>query len=88
MRGYIRKAAVEFAKKDYQKSIELLQDARARDTDGKAAREINQQLQKAQQAMNPFAGGAAAGNSDESPEEVLKRAQQDPEVQVSKEQEA
>lgn len=79
VRGYIRKAAVEFAKKDYQKSIDTLMEAQQHDTDGKCAREIQQQLAKAYSAMNPM-NGAASG---ESQEEVLKRAAQDPEVQVS-----
>ncbi|KAL1933239.1 hypothetical protein VTP01DRAFT_7329 [Rhizomucor pusillus] len=77
VRGYIRKAAVEFAKKDYQKSIDTLMEAQQHDTDGKCAREIQQQLAKAYSAMNPM-NGAASG---ESQEEVLKRAAQDPEVQ-------
>ncbi|KAI9278845.1 hypothetical protein BDA99DRAFT_531578 [Phascolomyces articulosus] len=81
-RGYIRKAAVEFAKKEYQKAIDFLQQAQENDKEGKAAREINQQLQKAYAAMNPMAGAAAGGaGGEESQEEALKRAAQDPEVQ-------
>ncbi|KAI8142715.1 hypothetical protein BJV82DRAFT_614020 [Fennellomyces sp. T-0311] len=78
VRGYIRKAAVEFAKKEYQNSIDALTKAKDLDKDGKCAREIQQQLQKAYMAMNPMASGATG---DESQEEVLKRATQDPEVQ-------
>ncbi|KAI9489839.1 hypothetical protein BDB00DRAFT_769834 [Zychaea mexicana] len=80
VRGYIRKAAVEFAKKEYQKSIDALQLAQEHDKEGKSAREIQQQLQKAYTAMNPMATGGGAGG-EESQEEVLKRAAQDPEVQ-------
>ncbi|KAI8065522.1 hypothetical protein BC940DRAFT_276147 [Gongronella butleri] len=76
-RGYIRKAAVQFAKKEFQECIDTLEQAREHDTDGKCTREIQQQLAKAYQAMNPFTGAAA----NESQEETLKRAAQDPEVQ-------
>jgi hypothetical protein len=50
--------------------------AQEHDKDGKCSREIQQQLAKAYSAMNPGSGG------EESQEEVLKRAAQDPEVQV------
>lgn len=46
VRGYIRKAAVEFAKKEYQKSIDVLKEAQEHDKDGKCAREIQQQMMK------------------------------------------
>lgn len=53
-------------------------EAQQHDKDGKCAREIQQQMMKAYNAMNPMNGG-----SGESQEEVLKRAAQDPEVQVN-----
>ncbi|KAG2226750.1 hypothetical protein INT45_005715 [Circinella minor] len=80
-RGYIRKAAVEYAKKEYEKAIDFLKQAQENDKEGKAAREINQQLQKAYAAMNPFTAAAGGANNEMSQEEALKRAAQDPEVQ-------
>jgi stress-induced-phosphoprotein 1 len=77
VRGHLRKAAVDFARKEYEDCIEACKEAQKYDTDGKSSREIQQQIQKAYAAMNPYSGG----NSDESQEEVLKRAAQDPEVQ-------
>ena len=67
-------------KKEFQESIDTLNIAKEHDKDGKCAREIQQQLMKAYTAMNPMTGGS---NSGESQEETLKRAAQDPEVQVS-----
>ncbi|CAO3598969.1 unnamed protein product [Absidia cylindrospora] len=80
VRGYIRKAAVQFAKKDYQESIDTLQEAQAHDKENKSSREIQQQLNKAYTAMNPFSGGGGNGG-EQSQEEALKRAAQDPEIQ-------
>ncbi|CAO3608438.1 unnamed protein product [Mucor hiemalis] len=75
-RGYIRKAAAQLVKKEFQESIDTLNLAKEHDTDGKCAREIQQQMMKAYTAMNPMSGG-----NNESQEETLKRAAQDPEVQ-------
>ncbi|KAI7906763.1 uncharacterized protein BX663DRAFT_529352 [Cokeromyces recurvatus] len=74
-RGYIRKAAVQLIKREFQESIDTLKLAKEHDKDGKCSREIQQQTMKAYAAMNPMSGG------NESQEEVLKRAAQDPEVQ-------
>ncbi|KAI8994485.1 hypothetical protein BDB01DRAFT_772984 [Pilobolus umbonatus] len=76
-RGYVRKAAVQLVKKEYEEAIETLQLAKEQDKDGKCGREIQQQLMKVYAAMNPMNSGAS-----ESQEETLKRASQDPEVQV------
>jgi stress-induced-phosphoprotein 1 len=80
VRGHLRKAAIEFARKEYEKCIESCKVAQELDPEGKSSREIQQQLMKAYTAMNPYSG-AASGNTEESQEEVLKRAAQDPEVQ-------
>ncbi|KAI8380059.1 hypothetical protein BD560DRAFT_347647 [Blakeslea trispora] len=77
VRGYIRKAAVQLVKREYQESIDTLKLAQEHDKDGKASREIQQQLTKAYTAMNPMSGT----NANESQEETLRRAAQDPEVQ-------
>jgi len=78
IRGHLRKAAIEFARKEYEKCIESCKEAQNYDPEGKSSREIQQQLMKAYTAMNPYSGGS---NSEESQEEILKRAAQDPEVQ-------
>lgn len=77
VRGYIRKAAAQLVKKEYSESIDTLKLAQEQDKDGKNSREIQQQMAKAYAGMNP-----QASNENESQEEVLKRAAQDPEVQV------
>ncbi|KAI9471987.1 MAG: hypothetical protein EXX96DRAFT_602575 [Benjaminiella poitrasii] len=74
-RGYIRKAAVQLVKKEFQESIDTLKLAQEQDKEGKSSREIQQQMMKAYTAMSPMS------NDNESQEEVLKRAAQDPEVQ-------
>ncbi|CAO3673214.1 unnamed protein product [Rhizopus stolonifer] len=76
VRGYIRKAAAQLVKKEYTESIDTLKLAQEQDKDGKNSREIQQQMAKAYAGMNP-----QASNENESQEEVLKRAAQDPEVQ-------
>jgi len=78
VRGYLRKAAVEFARREFENCIEACKEAQEHDPEGKNSREIQQQMAKAYTAMNPFSGG---GNTEESQEEILKRAAQDPEVQ-------
>ncbi|OZJ02857.1 hypothetical protein BZG36_03218 [Bifiguratus adelaidae] len=72
-RGYTRKAAVEFAKKDYSECLETCMLAKEKDKDGKLSHEIQQQMMKCYAAMNAQGG--------ESQEETLKRAANDPEVQ-------
>jgi stress-induced-phosphoprotein 1 len=79
VRGHLRKAAIEYARKEYEKCIESCKEAQAHDPEGKSSREIQQQIMKAYTAMNPYSGGG--GDSGESQEEILKRAAQDPEVQ-------
>ncbi|KAI7861482.1 hypothetical protein BDF14DRAFT_1868849 [Spinellus fusiger] len=74
-RGYLRKAAVEFAKKEYDSALKILDEAEVHDTDGKCAREIYQQRTKVQRAMIP------EHTEGDSREDVLNRAAQDPEIQ-------
>jgi stress-induced-phosphoprotein 1 len=71
---YIRKAAVEYLTKDYAKCIETCETARKYDTDGKYASELNQQITRCYASMQ---------SREESQEDVLRRAQQDPEIAVS-----
>lgn len=77
IKAYIRKAQCQVARRDYAKAMETLESAKKKDVDGKNATEIAQQMQKAQYSM--FASSAENQSADK--EEVLKRAQQDPEVQ-------
>ncbi|KAJ3256956.1 Hsp90 cochaperone [Boothiomyces macroporosus] len=72
IKAYIRKAAVQFAKKEYSKCISTSQLALSKDSEGKYAGEINGQIQKAYYAQN---GG------NETDEEKRRRAMSDPEVQ-------
>ncbi|CEP12220.1 hypothetical protein [Parasitella parasitica] len=77
-RGYIRKAGVQLAKKEYDEAITSLDKAKENDKDNKCAREIQDMTNRVYAAMNPMSG---SGNANESQEEILKRAAQNPEVQ-------
>ncbi|KAK9717136.1 Hsp90 cochaperone [Basidiobolus ranarum] len=76
VKGYIRKAAIEFLKREYTKCIETCETAKTHDKDGKHRNEIEQQMTRCYMAMQ---GGGSGEN--ESREETLKRAANDPEVQ-------
>jgi stress-induced-phosphoprotein 1 len=78
VKAYIRKAAIEFAKKDYEKSIEILENAKEIDTEDKHTAEINDQIFKANQAM--YQAPTSSGNAEQDRAEAMKRAQSDPEV--------
>ncbi|KAF9164396.1 Hsp90 cochaperone [Actinomortierella ambigua] len=77
VKGHIRKAAVQFIKKEYDDCLETCQQAKELDVDRKNAAEIDGQIQKVYQEMNR----SYQRRDGESDEEVLKRAQQDPEIQ-------
>ncbi|CAJ0913266.1 4209_t:CDS:10, partial [Entrophospora sp. SA101] len=74
VKAYIRKAAVEFLKKEYNKCSETCQIALSHDQDGKHRAEILQQINKCRAAM--YENSA----SDDNPEEILKKASSDPEL--------
>lgn len=74
-KGYIRKAQVFIAKREFAKAMEQLEKAKTIDTEGKSLPEINQQLQKCYQGLGQVNSGT------ENREETLKRAMADPEVQ-------
>lgn len=74
VKGYIRKAAVLIAKRDFMKAMDWLKDAKEKDTEGKSANEIDQLVAKCYAGLNEVQSGA-------NREETLKRAQNDPEVQ-------
>ncbi|KAI8826796.1 uncharacterized protein EV422DRAFT_11060 [Fimicolochytrium jonesii] len=74
VKAYIRKAAILLAKREYMKSIDMCNEAKEKDVDGKHTAEIDQQIYKAYEGLNQVQSG---GNR----EETLKRAMEDPEVQ-------
>lgn len=71
VKAYIRKAAVQFAKKEYSKSIETSNLAMEKDVEHKHTGEIQGQIQKAYQATG------AGGNGEEARQNALNN----PEVQ-------
>ncbi|PVV00510.1 hypothetical protein BB560_005107, partial [Smittium megazygosporum] len=73
IKAYLRKAAIEFMKKDYAECLETCEKASELDTEKKHIHEIQQQIQRCYSAISDQ-------NSGQSPEEIMKRAQQDPEI--------
>ncbi|KAI9823272.1 MAG: Hsp90 cochaperone [Phylliscum demangeonii] len=73
VRAYLRKAQAYFAMRDYSKSLDACTAALAHDPHGAHAREIEQQQQKALQAMYSARDG-------ETEAETLDRIQKDPEI--------
>jgi stress-induced-phosphoprotein 1 len=73
IRAYLRKAQAYFAMREYSKCLDVCTEAAAHDEGGKNTREIEQQQQKAIQAMYTSREG-------ETEEETMSRIQKDPEV--------
>lgn len=76
IRAYIRKAQIYFGMRDYSKCIDACNDATTVDNEhhnGANAREIDQQQQKALQAMY-------SARENETEEQTRERLQRDPEV--------
>ncbi|KAI9721393.1 MAG: Hsp90 cochaperone [Chrysothrix sp. TS-e1954] len=73
IRAYLRKAQAYFAMREYSRCMDVCAEASTQDKDGKNAREISQQEQKALQAQFQSQEG-------ESEEETMKRIQRDPEI--------
>lgn len=72
IRAYLRKAQALFGMKEYNKCIDICTEASQHD-DGKNAREIEQQQQKALEALY----SARAGETEE---QTTERIQRDPEI--------
>ncbi|CAG8500949.1 6389_t:CDS:10 [Diversispora eburnea] len=72
VKAYLRKAAVEFLKKEYSNCLTTCEIALKHD-DGKHASEINAQIMKCRQAMY-------SGQDTQSQEEILRKASSDPEI--------
>ncbi|KAJ9271092.1 hypothetical protein DTO212C5_2750 [Paecilomyces variotii] len=73
IRAYIRKAQALQAMKEYNRVLDVLEEAREHDTEGKHTREIEQQQQKALEAQY----SARAGETEQ---ETAERIQRDPEI--------
>lgn len=76
MRAYLRKAQAYFAMRDYSKCLDVCTEAAEHDVGGKNAREIEQQQQKALEAMYSTREG-------ETEQQTMERIQKDPEVRLS-----
>lgn len=73
IRAYLRKAQAYFTMREYSKCIDTCTEASLHDKDGKNAREIQQQEQKALQAQ-------FSAREGENEQETMERIQRDPEV--------
>jgi stress-induced-phosphoprotein 1 len=73
VRAYLRKAQAYFAMREYSKCLDTCTEALEADETGANAREIEQQQQKALQAMYSAREG-------ETEEQTMERIQRDPEV--------
>lgn len=73
IRAYLRKAQAYFGMRDYSKCLDVCEEATGVDEGAKNKREIEQQQQKALQAMY-------AARENETEEQTKERIQKDPEV--------
>ncbi|QIW98461.1 hypothetical protein AMS68_003979 [Peltaster fructicola] len=73
IRAYLRKAQALFVMKEYNRCVDACNDATEHDKDGKNAREIEQQIQKALQAQY-------TAHEGETEEQAQARIQRDPEI--------
>lgn len=76
IKAYLRKAQALFGMKEYNKCLDVCQEAMEHDEGGKNMREIEQQQQKALEAMY-------AARAGETEEETSARIQRDPEISKS-----
>ncbi|OMJ08708.1 Heat shock protein sti1-like protein [Smittium culicis] len=74
VKAYLRKAAIQFIKREYSESMETCNVALDMDTENKHTNEIQQQISKCYNAIQQSSQSMTS-------EEALKRAQSDPEVQ-------
>ncbi|KAG0293414.1 Hsp90 cochaperone [Linnemannia gamsii] len=77
VKGYIRKAAIQFLKKEYTECLETCQQAKDADVEKKNTAEIDGQINKVYMEMNR----GPQRREGETEAETIARAQQDPEVQ-------
>ncbi|KAJ1967691.1 Hsp90 cochaperone [Dimargaris xerosporica] len=76
VKAYIRRAAIEFFKKEYTKCLETCQMAKDHDKENRHSYEIDQQVVKCYQAMR-----STQADTPEAREEAMRRAASDPEIQ-------
>ncbi|KAF9925617.1 Hsp90 cochaperone [Linnemannia zychae] len=77
VKGYIRKAAVQFIKKEYTECLETCQQAKEADEEKKHTGEIDAQMNRVYMEMSR----GPQRREGETEAETIARAQQDPEVQ-------
>ena len=77
IKAYLRKAQALFGMKEYNKCLDVCTQAKEKDSDGKNGREIEQQQQKALEAMYTSREG-------ETEEETSARIQRDPDISEPK----
>ncbi|OAQ32436.1 TPR-like protein [Linnemannia elongata AG-77] len=77
VKGYIRKAAIQFLKKEYTECLETCQLAKDADVEKKNTAEIDSQINRVYMEMNR----GPQRREGETEAETIARAQQDPEVQ-------
>ncbi|KAF9091197.1 Hsp90 cochaperone [Mortierella sp. GBA35] len=77
VKGYIRKAAIQFLKKEYTECLETCQQAKDADVEKKNMAEIDGQINKVYAEMSR----GPQRREGETEAETIARAQQDPEVQ-------
>jgi len=73
VKAYIRKAAILFAKREFTKAMDVCNEAKSIDTEGKHTAELDGQITRCYAALNT--------SSNQTPEEVQRNAQNNPEVQ-------
>ncbi|KAK5094633.1 Hsp90 cochaperone [Lithohypha guttulata] len=73
VKPYLRKAQCLMGMKEYNRCLDVLDEARKKDTDGKSAREIDEAERKAMEAQYESRSG-------ETEEETSARIQRDPEI--------
>lgn len=78
VKGYLRKAALLFAKREYNQAIAVCETGLERDSDGKHRHEFQQQISKCYAQLT---GGAGQQEGALSEEERARQAMQNPEVQ-------
>lgn len=79
VKGYLRKAALLFAKREYNQAISVCEAGIEHDADGKHRQEFQQQISKCYGQLTGHAGAQEGGAM--SHEERAKQAMQNPEVQ-------
>jgi len=77
IRAYLRKAQAYFAMREYNRCMDVCTEAAIHDVDGKNAREIEQQQQKAIQAQ-------FSAREGETEDQTMERIQKDPEVSAER----